>query len=64
MAGGIEVIIYEPGLSEIEFFCARMLKDFNVFKKEADIIICNRLNHSLNDVVDKVYKRDPFGSDI
>ena len=62
-AKGIEVIVYEPALSEPEFFRSRVVNDLAQFKKESDIIVANRITDDIRDVADKVYSRDLFGKD-
>jgi len=62
-AKGIEVVIYEPAMSEDEFFNSKVLKDIDDFKKLSDVIVANRLEDSIMDVEDKVYTRDIFNSD-
>lgn len=57
-AKGIEVVVYEPALKEDTFFNSRVEKDIDKFKKECDVILANRYNEDIADVMDKVYTRD------
>ena len=65
-AKGIEVVVYEPLLTEQGekiFFQSQVINNFDDFKEISDIIVSNRMTHELRDVVEKVYTRDLFNSD-
>ena len=65
-AKGIEVVIYEPVLTEQgenEFFHSQVIGDLNKFKQISDVIVSNRMVDELNDVKNKVYTRDIFKND-
>ncbi len=63
MAAGVEVIVHEPGLDQAEHAGARIIDDLESFKREADVILSNRMSDTLGDVANKVYTRDLFGRD-
>lgn len=60
---GVEVVVYEPVLTENEFDGLRVVHDFTSFKEEADVIVANRMDDELMDVKEKVYTRDVFSRD-
>jgi len=65
-AKGINVVIYEPVLTEQgenEFFHSKVIDNLDDFKQISDVIVANRMVAELNDIKSKVYTRDLFNSD-
>ena len=63
---GIDVIVYEPFISEKDIsnsFDEKIVNDLETFKKLSDVIVTNRMSSELSDVKDKIYTRDIFNSD-
>ena len=62
-AKGIEVVVYEPEMVEEDFFGSKVTHDLVSFKEDCDVILANRRTRDLDDVMEKVFTRDLFGSD-
>jgi UDPglucose 6-dehydrogenase len=62
-AKGIDVIVYEPSLNVEFFFNSPVIADLDIFKAKSEIIVANRIDNVLLDVLDKTFTRDLFGSD-
>lgn len=62
-AAGVETVIYEPTLTEDSFCGNRVLHDLKEFKKISDVVLANRYQDDLKDIMDKVYTRDLYFRD-
>ena len=57
----VRVILYEPKIVMDRFMSVDVIKDFEEFAKESDVIVANRYDDILYEYRDKVYCRDAFG---
>ena len=62
-AKGIEVVVYEPTMKENTFYNSRVIRNIDEFKKISDVILANRYNEEIADVIEKVYTRDIYFRD-
>ena len=60
---GVEVVIYEPTLSQDVFQDFAVIHDLEAFKSMSDVIVVNRMAEEVKDCMDKVYTRDLFERD-
>ena len=61
-AKGIKVVIYEPTYYDAEFFHSKVIASLDEFKKTSDMIVSNHMSAELDDVEEKVFTRDLFGT--
>tara|TARA_B100000886_G_scaffold329450_1_gene278829 strand:+ start:3661 stop:4857 length:1197 start_codon:yes stop_codon:yes gene_type:complete len=59
----IEIIVYEPSISEKYFEGCKIINDLNFFLDTSDIILANRLTSEIRMAKNKVYSRDIFNKD-
>ncbi|MEY8538328.1 nucleotide sugar dehydrogenase [Lactococcus muris] len=57
---GKRIVIYEPLLEIDHFEGIKVVNDLMAFKAESDVILANRYDMYLDDVLTKVYTRDAF----
>lgn len=62
-AQGVQIVVYEPTLTDTEFQQCKVIVNLESFKSQSDVIVANRYNSELADVQDKVYTRDLFFRD-
>lgn len=62
-AKGIEVVVYEPTMKDDTFFNSKVIRNLGEFKEKCDVILANRYNEDIADVIDKVYTRDLYFRD-
>lgn len=60
---GVEVVVYEPSLSDEFFYGSRVIRDLDEFKRVSDVIVANRISPEIGDQKEKIYSRDLFGKD-
>ena len=56
----IEIIIYEPFMSDMKIKGTKIYKNLEDFKNDSNLIIANRVTDELDDVSEKIYSRDIF----
>lgn len=61
-SNNVKIVVYEPSLDCDQFNGCMVVNNLIKFKKNSDVIVSNRLEDDLLDVIDKVYTRDIFNN--
>ncbi|WP_066453696.1 nucleotide sugar dehydrogenase [Castellaniella caeni] len=59
---GLEVIVYEPTLTQETFFGSRVMRNLDDFLSRSELIVANRVTDEIRAQAHKIYSRDLFGS--
>lgn len=60
---GVNIIIYEPTLSETQFNGCKIINDLLKFDQLSDIIVVNRFDENVKTLSTEIYSRDLFSRD-
>ena len=60
-AKGIEMLLWEPLLTQEQYFNSEVVVDLNEFLVRCDLIVSNRLEPELLSVREKIFSRDLYG---
>ena len=55
-----ELIIFEPLIKEDDYMGFKVINDIDRFKSKSDLIVANRKDQQISDVINKLYCRDIF----
>ena len=62
--GRDNIIVFDHEYADcLEVLGVEYVSDIEEFKRRTDVIIANRIDKAIEDVIDKVYSRDIFGRD-
>ncbi|MBI51962.1 MAG: UDP-glucose 6-dehydrogenase [Chloroflexi bacterium] len=60
-AKGVRVIVYEPLITQSQFYGSEVFTNLEKFKDSSSLILANRMHEDLSDTTEKIYTRDLFG---
>lgn len=60
--GKYTAVLYEPSITEDTFNGCMVVHDLDKFKSSCELIVANRIDDDIKDIIDKVYTRDIFNN--